>query len=400
MSQAASFKHANASVKIETGSQSSVSKTENRSTNQNSHTRFDVLQNTWTVYATGREERPHEFIEACVTTDKNLDCPFCCGNEDKTPSPTWIGKVVRTKDAAFQIETNPNNELPNDTAWSVRVVPNKYPAVDSTAVPLNTDLPPVLALSNSSPLFPSSPIFGGHEVVIESRQHAQSLTAVSMTEAELVFRAYRDRLLHFRSDPNVKYANVFKNVGQQAGASLSHSHSQIVATNQVPPMVERSFALMKRHRASTGCCLMCDMIREERRQQERIIAVDEHAIAFCPFASHLPMMVRVTTKQHHECFEDLDDQSLRSVSRMVYRVIGWLETLKPGAAYNYCLSTKPIGIKDSSEAFHWSIDIFPRITQVAGFEWSSGSMINPVLPEIAARQYRYRAIAEDPRLTL
>ncbi|KAA1260676.1 Galactose-1-phosphate uridylyltransferase [Rubripirellula obstinata] len=405
MSQAASFKHAKISVDALNGDEHPealfpVSSPGKPSIGQNSHTRFDVLRNTWTVYATGREDRPHEFIEAGVTTNKNLDCPFCCGNEDQTPSPTWVGKVVRTKDSAFRIDTNPDDKQPCDPAWTVRVVPNKYPAVDASPFPSDSKTQLPLALSNSSPLFPSSPVFGGHEVVIESRRHAHSLTDVSITEAELVFRAYRDRLLHFRNDPNVKYANVFKNVGQQAGASLSHSHSQIVATNQVPPMIEQSFGRMKRHRASTGCCLMCDMVREERRQKERVIARDEHSIAFCPFASHLPMMVRVTTKQHQECFEDLDDQSLRSVSRMVYRVIGWLETLQPGAAYNYYLSTKPSGIEDSSEAFHWSIDIFPRITQVAGFEWASGSMINPVLPEFAARQYRYRAIAEDPRLTL
>ena len=282
----------------------------------------------------------------------------------------------------------------------VRVVPNKYPAVDSSNLLISTEDFPRGALSNSSPLFPSGPVLGGHEVVIESRRHANSLTDISMTEAELVFRAYQDRLLHYRSNPDVKYTNVFKNVGQQAGASLSHSHSQIVATNQIPPMIEQTFSRMKRYRANTGCCLMCDMVREERRQKERIIARDDQTIAFCPFASHLPMMVRVTTKQHQACFEDLDHQVLRSVSRMVYRVIGWLETLRPGTAYNYCLSTKPSGIEDSSDAFHWSIDIFPRMTRVAGFEWASGSMINPILPEVAARQYRYRAIAEDPRLSL
>lgn len=415
MSQAASPKHAQPSSSTQTNSSTRtaprfpVSAPAKPPTDLNSHTRLDVLRNTWTVFATGREDRPHEFVDAGVTTKRSLECPFCNGNEELTPNPTWVGKVVRTKDSLFRIDTDPADDQPCDPAWNVRVVPNKYPAVDSlptvasaatiagdSGTPDQSEGP----RSNSSPLFPSRPVFGGHEVVIESRGHARSLTDVSLTEAELIFRAYRDRLLHFRSDPNVQYANVFKNVGLRAGASLSHSHSQIVATNQVPPMIEQSFARMKRHRASTGCCLMCDMVREERRQKERIIATDDHTVAFCPFASHLPMMVRVTTKQHQECFEDLNDQSLRSVSRMVYRVIGWLESLQPGAAYNYCLGTKPSGIEDSSDAFHWSIDIFPRMTRVAGFEWASGSMINPVLPEFAARKYRYRAMAEDPRLTL
>jgi UDPglucose--hexose-1-phosphate uridylyltransferase len=392
MSQAASVKHADIDSPIVPPLAPTAK--------QVAHTRLDVLRGTWTIFATGRDERPHEFIDNSVTTKPNLACPFCSGNEDQTPSPCWVGKVVRTKESTFRIDADPATDEPCDPAWTVRVVPNKYPAVASPKIATSAATCKDSPQSNSSPLFPSSSVFGGHEVVIESRGHANSLTDVSLTEAELIFRAYRDRLLHFRSDPDVKYTNVFKNVGQQAGASLSHSHSQIVATNQIPQAIEHSFARMKRHRASTGCCLMCDLVREERRQKDRVIASDDHTIAFCPFASHLPMLVRVTTKQHQECFEDLDDPSLRSVSRMVYRVIGWLETLRPGTAYNYCLSTKPSGIEDSSNSFHWSVDIFPRMTQVAGFEWASGSMINPVLPEFAARQYRHRAMAENPRSTL
>lgn len=370
------------------------------------HARLDIIRNSWTIFATGRDARPQEFIESEPIANGNLACPFCSGNEDQTPQPTWVGRIARTNESKFQIKTQPGATESRDGKWNVRVVPNKYPAVEPC---VSTSNAPAVKTSQTaggpfrsagSSLFQRAPVVGGHEVVIESRRHTRSLTDISAIEAELVFLAYRDRLLHFRSLPGVNYTCAFKNVGQRAGASLAHSHSQILATNLVPPEVERSCIRMQRHRASTGCCLMCDLVREEFRQKERIIASDELTVAYCPFASRLPMKVRVTTKQHQACFEDLDDESLRAVSRMVYRVIGWLEKLQPGASYNYCLSTQPSGIKDGSDAFHWSIDIFPRITQVAGFEWAGGSMINPVLPEVAARQYRYRAMAEDPRLTL
>jgi UDPglucose--hexose-1-phosphate uridylyltransferase len=370
------------------------------------HARLDVIRNAWTIFATGRDARPQEFIEAEPVKNKSLTCPFCSGNENQTPQPSWVGRIARTDQSKFQIKTQPEAVESRDGRWNVRVVPNKYPAVQPWSTNSNgvvseaSQTASTQFQSSGSSLFQSKPVVGGHEVVIESRRHTRSLTDISAIEAELVFLAYRDRLLHFRSLPNVNYACVFKNVGQRAGASLAHSHSQILATSLIPPEIERSCARMQRHRATTGCCLMCDLVREEFRHKERVIASDELTVAYCPFASRLPMKVRVTTKQHQACFEDLDDQSLRAVSRMVYRGIGWLEKLQPNASYNYCLNTKPSGIQDASDAFHWSIDIFPRITQVAGFEWAGGSMINPVLPEDAARQYRYRAMAEDPRLTL
>ena len=279
---------------------------------QLAQSRHDVLRDAWTIFAPGRADRPHEFTEPEVTTKANLACPFCEGNEDKTPSPVWIGKVVRTQDSTFRINRSPSAKSDHqETRWSVRVVPNKYPAVSPGQGPdahiVTPDQPP----ADEASLFQSSPIFGGHEVVIESKHHSRSLTDRSVTEAELVFLAYRDRLDHYRNDPQVKYANVFKNVGQQAGASLAHSHSQIMATNQIPRSIQHSFDRMKRHRAKTGCCLMCDLIREERRSQERVITRDDHTIAYCPFASHLPMLVRVTTVKHQACYEDLIDQAIR-----------------------------------------------------------------------------------------
>jgi UDPglucose--hexose-1-phosphate uridylyltransferase len=178
---------------------------------------------------------------------------------------------------------------------------------------------------------------------------------------------------------------------------LSHSHSQLIATNRLPAQIKDSIDLMSRHRAATGCCLMCDLVRGELKSKQRIIWADNALVAFCPFASHLPMQVRVTTQEHEDCFENLDNCQLESISRLVGRVVSWLEKLRPGTAYNYCLHTRPPAMDDTHESFHWWIDIFPRMTQVAGFEWSSQCMINPILPEDSASKLGACARAEDPR---
>ena len=110
------------------------------------------------------------------------------------------------------------------------------------------------------------------------------------------------------------------------------------------------------------------------------------------------MLLRITTQQHQSRFEDLDDDAIDSVSRLVQRAVGWLEQKRPQTAYNICLSTRPAGVDDPTDSFHWSIDLFPRMTQLAGFELSSGCLINPVLPEVAANCYRSMANAENPRV--
>lgn len=361
-----------------------------------SESRLDPVTGAWTIFAPQRNERPDDFVDQIPTIKTDVRCPFCKGNESATPQAVWSAKIpetVRLLDSHL--------ECINDD-WSVRVVPNKFPAVDHgehgwTSTGAGADRS---AKSRDSQFFRREPITGGHEVIIESSRHVHSLTQLDMAEIELVFKAYQDRLRHYRGVDGIRYTSIFKNVGRSAGASLTHSHSQLVATDRLPRGVEHQCERMRRHRAETGCCLRCDLIRAERKAKERVIACDETMIAYCPFASHLPMLVRVTSLAHQPCFEDLRKYEVESVARMAYRVISWLEKIRPGTAYNYCLNTRPPGIDDPTDSYHWSMDIFPRMTMIAGFEWSSGCMINPMLPETAAAMFRRCAAAEDPRRLL
>lgn len=363
--------------------------------------RLDPLSGQWTIFAPQRNQRPDDFVDHSPSVKTDVKCPFCVGNEASTPKAVWSKLIPETANFSRMMD-------PAEDEWSVRVVPNKFPAVDPVHAIDSISGSSISGSSiggsstgrhaiRDSLLFRRDPIAGGHEVIIESTRHVHSLTQLDMAEVDLVFQAYRDRLNHYREIPGIQYASVFKNVGRQAGASLRHSHSQLVATDRIPKPVESSVERMRQHRATTGCCLRCDMIRAERKAKERLVACDDSVIAFCPFASPLPLLVRVTSIEHAGCFEELNDRTLECVARMVFRVVSWLEKIRPKTAYNICLNTRPPGITDPSDAFHWAIDIFPRMTQVAGFEWSSGCMINPVLPETAAAEYRKCVAAENPR---
>ncbi len=352
--------------------------------------RVDPLTGNWTIFAPHRDDRPEEFVDRSEAVSKHLECPFCPGNELTTPPPVWVARVSDTESSTDALADQSIDHLTDD--WSVRVVPNKYPAVDPVKIDRHSDC--------DSGLFQRAPIRGGHEVIIESRQHVQSLTELDLAEVLLVFQAYQNRLRYWRTVPGISYISAFKNVGGFAGASLRHTHSQLIATDRMPPAIGASIQRMNRHRASTGCCLQCDLVRAELKAKRRVVWHDDSVIAFCPFASRLPMLISITTLEHQACFEDLCDKAIESVSRLVVRVVSWLEKIRPGTSYNYCLHTRPPAADEQPDAFHWSIEIFPRMTRVGGFEWSSQCMINPILPEVAAAKYRNCASAEDPRVAL
>jgi len=369
-----------------TGSSDSPSSANGRAV----ESRLDPITGNWTIFAPHRVQRPEEFVPQRDFVGKQIACPFCPGNESETPPPVWVGKIS-DDDSSLDI-LDPRNVNGSDECWSVRVVPNKYPAVGQ-----NCESSPC---PRDQSLFQRRPLAGGHEVIIESRSHVESLSQLDLSEIQLVFSALRDRIKYWREVPGIAYVTAFKNAGARAGASLRHTHSQLIATNRIPAAISRVVDRMKHHRASSGCCLHCDLIRGELKARQRVVWRDDSLIAYCPFASYLPMLIRVTSLDHQPCFEDLDDQTLDSTARLVRRVVSWLEKVRPGTAYNFCLHTRPPGSDDPPDSFHWSIEVFPRMTQIAGFEWGSQCMINPMLPELAAAKLRACARAEDPRVML
>lgn len=396
-----------------------------------SELRHDWLSDRWVIIAPQRNDRPDDFARTGDTVpvalrnrphESELDCPFCRGHETETPPPLAVYSTHGPCSAA-------GGPSCSNEPWLVRVVPNKFPAVngvpslkfasmvsveasmvgaeginsvlDGAIAPIQ-DIAPVEVIApigNVEPdqdegqikpsidLFHTRHVTGAHEVIIESPQHLCSLTEVDRQSATMIFRAYRDRLRYWSNCLDVAYAVVFKNVGLDAGASLVHTHSQLIATNILPTDVRRSIERMELYYATEHACLFCRMLTDELEENVRIVAQTSDFVAFCPFASRLPSLVTVVPREHESAFETTSDDSLEQLSWLVHRLLRSIENCYPQAAYNYVLHTAPQG-KRESPAVHWRLEIFPRLTRVAGFEWGSDCFINPLPPELAASRLR------------
>lgn len=374
---------------------------------QQTHSRLDPISGRWTLFAAHRNNRPNEYVTHSSPAHSSEGCPFCEGNEEQTPPPVL---VISDSDES-------TGDGDSGAAWGIRVIPNKFPAVDAARADF-----PIAKLGSSladvfpeqhlgeisqrcavdragegleSPLFRSRRTIGGHEVFIESPDHFASIADLDLNRVVALLKVYQRRVQHWSSIQTIQYVSLFKNAGPAAGASLHHPHSQLIALSDLPQSIRTVCDRMRLHHARTGCCLQCDVLRAELKSKRRIVAVTDSLVAYCPYASHLPMLLRITTRRHIDRFEDLNEQELDELARLIRRGVGWLKTLYPDVSYNYLFNTRPPSMTDP-DAFHWSFDLFPRLTQIAGFEWSCDMMINPTLPETAASNLRAIAMQENP----
>jgi UDPglucose--hexose-1-phosphate uridylyltransferase len=276
--------------------------------------------------------------------------------------------------------------------WLVRVVPNKYPAVTADAAAYPTCQP----LSTAAAADPI-PGFGRHEVIIESPRHLSSLSQLSSAEAELVFTAYRDRVRRLKAEGGYRYVQIFKNFGAAAGASLEHVHSQLLALPGVPEVVHQELISSEEYFVRHRRPLLVDLIEHELAQGTRIVAQSPRFVAFCPFASRFGYELWVAPRGHQSRFEAVEDGELGELARLLRDCAGCIERTIGAAAYNYFLHTQPFDTP-AHDHYHWHIEIIPRLTKVAGFEWSTGCFINPYPPELAAAHLR-AALAAAPQET-
>lgn len=370
-----------------------------------SELRHDWLTDRWVIIAPQRTQRPDDFTGYSPLSDTQKisqqsleNCPFCRGQENETPPAVAVYPADRSDVHA------------KDPAWLVRVVPNKFPAVNgvhSLRFPSMTGVECGNGIQGESELqgiessdedsktgidlFHARHVTGAHEVIIESPKHLCSLTQLDRPSCALIFRAYRDRLLHWNQSVDIAYSVVFKNVGLDAGASLVHTHSQMIATNILPTDVKRAIERMELYERTENACLFCRMVTDELLENVRVVAETSDYIAFCPFASRLPSLVTVVPRKHQSAFEDTSDECLEQLAWLVHRLLRSIEICYPQAAYNYVLHTAPKGCRQSP-AFHWRMEIFPRLTRVAGFEWGSDCFINPLPPELAASRLRNQRV--------
>jgi UDPglucose--hexose-1-phosphate uridylyltransferase len=329
--------------------------------------RKDPLSDGWVVVAAERNGRPDEFRELPVQRSAG-PCPFCRGNESATP-----GEVYNYPPGA-------------GSNWKVRVVPNKYPAV----VRCDGLKPSVInkTFKNGTPqLFTSLLGHGGHEVIIESADHKISLTDLDEESLRLTYLAYRDRMQVLAAEGSWNYVQIFKNVGAAAGSSIEHAHSQVVGLPAVPVRVMDELVHSKAYLKKMGRPLFESLIEEELSQGTRIVAETPNFVSLCPYASRFAYEMWVLPRHPLPRFEQSGNDLVIELGHCVSQVLGKLERTLNRPAYNYLIHTAPLD-GSADDHYHWHVEIFPRITKPAGFEWGTGYYINPVAPEQAAEILR------------
>lgn len=324
--------------------------------------RRDPITGRWVIVAQERLARPLEFSPA-VADHPAGPCPFCEGHEDQTPP-----EITGLRAAGSQ---------PNQPGWRVRVVPNKFPAVQADAVPCGT----------TDDLYERMPGIGAHEVIVESPNHVASTSELTDEQVGEVFSVYRDRLIRLRTETRFVYGLVFKNVGYAAGASVQHTHSQLIATPIMPLHVREELETAKQYFQQRGRCIFCALIEREECEAVRVIDRSSNFIVLCPFASRVPYETWILPTSHASHIEDIKDHAVFELGKLVKQTISQLETTTGGCAYNYLIHTAPLD-SDRVETYHWHIEVFPRLAKAAGFEWGTGYFINPIAPEDAAGRLR------------
>ena len=332
--------------------------------------RKEVTKNEWSIIAPTRSDRPFDFGEEPGQKEKEnvSDCPFCPGNESDTPSETY---AIR------------EDEKSGVSDWQVRVFPNKFPALDRDG----TDT------AIEGDIFESMGGFGYHEVVAETPKHNQSLDDLEVGEIALVLQTYAKRAMTFIKDPKVEYVSMFRNQGKKAGASLSHPHSQIMATTFVPNLLKREYAEASSFFNQKGECLHCRIMEEEKREGQRIILENDGFLVFSPFGSRFPYETHLYPKRHRHSFAQIDEDEITLMAGALKRTLRSMSAnfghLFP---YNYSIHTgysrEFSNIDGFEESYHWHLEIIPRLTTPAGFEWGSGNYINIINPEDAAGKLR------------
>jgi UDPglucose--hexose-1-phosphate uridylyltransferase len=328
--------------------------------------RQEPITGNWVIIATERSKRPSDFPVRRQERKSGI-CPFCKGNEKLTPP-----EITAYREDGTQ---------PDETGWWIRVVPNKYPALDSN----NTDL------EIGHNFYTSMNGTGAHEVIIESPEHDLLLEQHSPAQMKEIFRAWRERQRVLMDRAPIRYVQIFKNEGAIAGASLEHPHSQVIATPLIPPVILRELEGAKSIFIGRDTCPYCEMIAHEEAVGDRLIGGNHHFISFCPYASRFPFEITIIPRQHLADYSGMNDSMLQDLGDIVKVTIQKLSASLSCPPYNMTLHTAPVGFTETPY-YHWRLEILPRLTIVAGFEWGTGIHINPTSPEIAAKYLRETGI--------
>ena len=334
--------------------------------------RRDPITKNWVIIATERAKRPEkptykvDMQENEVPYEKN--CFFCSENEYMTPPEVLAYRNYNSK--------------PDSSGWTLRAVPNKFAALN-----LNQEF----HIKQENSLQISSYATGTSEVIIESPHHSKCLSQLDLDQVADVLIAYRDRYIAISQENAVKYILLFRNHGAQAGTSITHPHSQIIATPVIPPKIAEEFTGANDYFESTGRCVYCDMIKMELKERSRIIYENDHFISFAPYASKTPFETWIMPKFHSAKYQDLNEEQILYLSEVwkttLFKIYKGLEN----PPYNYFIHTSPTQ-KNTDRYYHWHVELIPKLTIAAGFELGTGMYINIAIPEDCAEYLREIAV--------
>lgn len=324
--------------------------------------RKDPIIGRWVIISTDRGKRPSDFL---IVKEKKTGgfCPFCPGNEYTTPR-----EIIAYRSAPGESGRE---------AWSLRVVPNKFPALQ-----IEGELG-----KEGRGMYDAMNGIGAHEVIIETPEHDQGLSSMPPKKVEDVLWAFRDRIVDLKKDLRLKYILIFKNHGLIAGATLEHSHSQLIALPIVPKRVREEVEGAERYWRYKERCVFCDIMRQELDDKTRLIGENSDFVSISPFAPRFPFETWILPKVHGSCFEDAQKHQYERLAAILQDTLRRMDAVLEEPAYNFIIHTMPFR-EAHGDYYHWHIELMPKLTRVAGFEWGSGFYINPTTPEEAAKFLR------------
>ncbi len=335
--------------------------------------RKDPIIGRWVIVATERARRPSDFAPHSVSEEKYEEppCPFCAGKEKETPPEIFALRKPGTK--------------PNEAGWDVRVVPSISPALKIEGR-LDRRGRGVYDIMNG---------IGAHEIVIETPEHIHNIADLSEGQITDVITSYIERITDLSRDPRFKYVLLFKNYGMAAGGGrIRHARSQLIALPVNPIRLKDELVGARQYFEYKERCIYCDIVKQELEVGKRVVADINGFLAIAPFASRFPFEIWLLPKEHSADLSRLTKDKRVDLAKIYKALLLKLRKALADPPYNIVLHTAPFRIpkagywRTMDEDFHWHIEIMPRLTRVAGFEWGSGFYINPTPPEDAAKYLR------------
>lgn len=324
--------------------------------------RKDWMTGDWVIISPLRSRRPLPSSRAGASQDPVEECPFCPGNEEMTPPEVWADR---------------ENGEPNSPGWRVRSFPNMYPALSGGGCDGQKG-DHIQTLMRGC---------GVHEVIVDCPEHDLHPATMSQGQLERVLLSYRERYIENSKRDRISYVQIFRNHGREAGRSMTHPHSQLVATPIIPTAVMSEIQLARMFFEETGNCLFDQALEREIDEGTRVVIDSENMTVVCPFASRSPYEMYLLQKLGSPSFEESPPIIMRELAKVLKEVLVRVYDLLNDPPYNIFIHSAPCDGGDYG-FFRWHIHIIPRLIGQGGFEMGTGICINPIPPERASSLLR------------